>query len=266
VRTALARREVVLSAGAVGSPKLLMLSGVGPSQHLQEHHIPVVADVAGVGENFHDHPGVYGLTWIVNKNSAGNILSLVAPSSIKNYLTNGQGPLSVPLGFEAVAWLPSKEGDPLWPQIQFLFSSLPSVFDLGLTLTTAVNLRKDVLPGCEGLKEGSDSYWECYLRHMVSSAIHFAGSCKMGPVNDYYSVVDHNLKYVIRGCLPSQENKDQVLGDVKEIRYKERLLLRNSEKRRIKKKVHHQPKDLPSQRGSHDRHGVRWYDSEEHRG
>jgi choline dehydrogenase-like flavoprotein len=50
--------EVVLSAGAFGSPQLLMLSGVGPADHLREQGLPVVHHLPGVGENLHDHPDV----------------------------------------------------------------------------------------------------------------------------------------------------------------------------------------------------------------
>ncbi|MFY3386026.1 GMC family oxidoreductase [Paracidovorax sp. MALMAid1276] len=53
-----AGREVLLSAGALLSPQLLMLSGVGPAAHLQQHGIPVVHDLPGVGANLHDHPDV----------------------------------------------------------------------------------------------------------------------------------------------------------------------------------------------------------------
>jgi choline dehydrogenase-like flavoprotein len=54
-KTAKARREVILAAGAVGSPQLLMLSGVGPAAHLQEKGIDVVLDKPGVGGNLQDH-------------------------------------------------------------------------------------------------------------------------------------------------------------------------------------------------------------------
>lgn len=55
-RTIRARREVVLCGGAVHSPHLLMLSGIGPAAHLSAHGIEVVRDLAGVGRNLQDHP------------------------------------------------------------------------------------------------------------------------------------------------------------------------------------------------------------------
>mmetsp|Transcript_12695 Transcript_12695/g.22615 ORF Transcript_12695/g.22615 Transcript_12695/m.22615 type:complete len:595 (+) Transcript_12695:112-1896(+) len=50
-----AKREIILCAGAYGTPQLLMLSGVGPKEHLQAKEIPVVADLPGVGSNLQDH-------------------------------------------------------------------------------------------------------------------------------------------------------------------------------------------------------------------
>jgi len=54
-----ASREVILSGGAVNSPKLLLLSGIGPSEELQKHGISVVHNLPGVGRNFQDHMDVY---------------------------------------------------------------------------------------------------------------------------------------------------------------------------------------------------------------
>jgi choline dehydrogenase-like flavoprotein len=58
--------HIILSAGAVGSPQLLMLSGVGPAAQLRSLGIPVVQDMSGVGQNLRDHPKVY-VTWEINK-------------------------------------------------------------------------------------------------------------------------------------------------------------------------------------------------------
>ena len=54
--------EIILSSGAIGSPHILLLSGVGPAAQLQEFGIPVVADLPGVGQNMRDHPLVW-VTW-----------------------------------------------------------------------------------------------------------------------------------------------------------------------------------------------------------
>ena len=54
--------RVILAAGAIGSPHLLLLSGVGPAAHLQDMGVPVMLDLPGVGENLRDHPQVW-LSW-----------------------------------------------------------------------------------------------------------------------------------------------------------------------------------------------------------
>lgn len=56
--TAYSNHEVILCAGALETPKLLMLSGIGPSDTLEQHSIPVVKVMQGIGENLHDHPNV----------------------------------------------------------------------------------------------------------------------------------------------------------------------------------------------------------------
>jgi choline dehydrogenase len=54
-----ARREVILCGGSYNSPQLLMLSGIGPAEHLQQHGIEVLVDLPGVGRNLSEHPVVY---------------------------------------------------------------------------------------------------------------------------------------------------------------------------------------------------------------
>jgi choline dehydrogenase len=58
-KTVTARREVIIAASAINSPKILMLSGIGPAAHLKEHDIDVVADRPGVGQNLQDHLELY---------------------------------------------------------------------------------------------------------------------------------------------------------------------------------------------------------------
>ena len=53
-----ARREVIVAAGALQSPQLLLLSGIGPVAHLQQHGIATALDLPGVGRNLHDHPDI----------------------------------------------------------------------------------------------------------------------------------------------------------------------------------------------------------------
>ena len=54
-KTARASREVIVCGGAIESPKLLMLSGIGAADHLAEHGIDTLVDLPGVGQNFHNH-------------------------------------------------------------------------------------------------------------------------------------------------------------------------------------------------------------------
>jgi choline dehydrogenase len=59
IETVRARREVIVAASSINSPKLLMLSGIGPAVHLAEHGIGVIADRPGVGQNLQDHLEIY---------------------------------------------------------------------------------------------------------------------------------------------------------------------------------------------------------------
>ncbi|MEA1081179.1 GMC family oxidoreductase [Marinobacter qingdaonensis] len=95
--TAQARREVILSAGAIGSPQLLQLSGIGPADLLQEHDIPVVADLPGVGENLQDHlqiRSVYKVKGAKTLNTMANSVTGKACIGLE-YLLKRSGPMSM---------------------------------------------------------------------------------------------------------------------------------------------------------------------------
>ena len=79
--TARCRGEVIVSGGAYGSPQLLLLSGLGPAEHLQEMGVPVVRDMPSVGSNLHDHFNT-NLNWRVSKAITLNDLERSWPKKI----------------------------------------------------------------------------------------------------------------------------------------------------------------------------------------
>jgi choline dehydrogenase len=93
-----ARREVLLAAGAIGSPQILQRSGVGPGALLAEHGIRVARDLAGVGSNLHDHlqiRSIYSVENTVTLNRrAGSLLGRAAMGL--EYLLFHTGPLTMP--------------------------------------------------------------------------------------------------------------------------------------------------------------------------
>jgi choline dehydrogenase-like flavoprotein len=105
-RVASAEREVILSAGAIGSPQLLMLSGIGPAAHLSEVGVEVARDLPGVGENLQDHP------YIVNVWSSSVPESLYGadkPGALVKWLFGKHGPLTSNVG-EAMAFVKTRPG------------------------------------------------------------------------------------------------------------------------------------------------------------
>lgn len=89
--TARAESEVILAAGAIGSPQLLMLSGIGPPDHLREHDIAVVADSPGVGANLSDHPVV---TPIWHTPKARGLWEKAGPKNLFRWQLMHSGPMT----------------------------------------------------------------------------------------------------------------------------------------------------------------------------
>ncbi|WP_246355162.1 GMC family oxidoreductase [Nocardioides ungokensis] len=104
--TVRATREVLLCGGAINSPQLLMLSGIGPGNHLAEVGIETRADVPGVGANLQDHP-VVPLLWYTR-----GITDLAQLNNLRNFArwkARGTGPLASNVG-ESGAFFSSRDG------------------------------------------------------------------------------------------------------------------------------------------------------------
>lgn len=112
-----ARRETILAAGALGSPQLLMLSGIGPAEQLREHGISVAADLPGVGENLQDHPYLSSI-WDVP--GGGSLADAESPKALLEFLLRRSGPLTSSVA-EALAFVRSKPGL-AQPDLQFHFA------------------------------------------------------------------------------------------------------------------------------------------------
>lgn len=122
-RMVTARKEVILSSGAIGSPHLLMVSGVGAADHLAEVGIKAVKNVRGVGQNLQDHVGLGGLTFIINEPITFKKSRFTTASVALDYIMNERGPLTSS-GIEGLAFVNTKYADPSgrFPDIQFHFA------------------------------------------------------------------------------------------------------------------------------------------------
>jgi choline dehydrogenase len=97
-RQATSTRETILAAGAIGSPQILQLSGIGPAAHLRQHDIPVVIDAPGVGANLHDHLQIrmqFKVSGVRTLNERVNSIWGKATMAFE-YLLFKTGPLTMP--------------------------------------------------------------------------------------------------------------------------------------------------------------------------
>lgn len=90
-----AKKEVIVSAGSIHSPQLLMLSGIGPAAHLAQHGIKVIADRPGVGQNFTDHV-LFGPSYEVKIDTLNKVIGdpVVLAAAIAEYALTQTGPLT----------------------------------------------------------------------------------------------------------------------------------------------------------------------------
>ncbi|XP_016843209.1 glucose dehydrogenase [FAD, quinone] [Nasonia vitripennis] len=150
-----AKKEVILSAGAIGSPQILMLSGIGPAKHLEDLGINVIQDLP-VGENLMDHIAYGGLIFLINQPVSLKISTMVNSlnSYMNDYFNNKTGPYAIPGGCEALAFIDvDKPADPDGtPKVELLF--------IGGSIISNPHFQKNF-----GI---SDEYWEKMYAELTS--------------------------------------------------------------------------------------------------
>ena len=116
-----ARRGVVLSAGALNTPRLLMLSGIGPAEHLRELGVEVAIDVPGVGGNLQEHSGVHLVNEVAANTLNDESRGLDGVKSALSFLVGRKGALTTGIG-HAQAFVKSRKSLPV-PNLQLAFSA-----------------------------------------------------------------------------------------------------------------------------------------------
>ena len=221
--------EIILSAGSVGSPHILMLSGIGPASHLTEFGIPVVVDSPGVGQNMRDHPnvtvnitgkpGTYDdpngmralrLRFTATGSETPNDM-ILSPASMNTVIGEGEDPShTVNCGLYLAAGrgeLRLSSADPhAQPEMDYRYLEDPWDRErLREAVRKCVEFLND--PAYADVIEGrtvptdsdleSDQTLDNWMLRNVSSSYHIAGTCKMGPDSDDQAVVNRYLK--VRG-------------------------------------------------------------------
>lgn len=145
-----ARREVILSAGAINSPQILMLSGIGPRSHLESLGIPVVFDLP-VGYNLADHAMFLGPNFSVNESITINMNAILQDrKTYTDFLNYHRGPFAIPALIEIIAFydLQNPVHPDGYPDLELLFLSgiankLPFIREI-------IGLRPDIFESVYG--------------------------------------------------------------------------------------------------------------------
>jgi choline dehydrogenase len=233
VEVVVAREEVVLCAGSIDTPRLLLLSGIGPAEQLSELGIEVVADVPGVGENLLDHPESI-IIWETKAalppesamdSDAGLFVRRDASDPRPDLMFHfyqipfceNTAPLGYPVPEHGVCMTPNiprprsrgrlylTSADPaVKPALDFRYFTDPEGYD-ERTLVDGIRLAREVARTAPlsdwllrevapGPDVTGDAELSEYARRAAFTVFHPAGTCRMGAVDDELAVVDPELR------------------------------------------------------------------------
>ncbi|XP_063922039.1 glucose dehydrogenase [FAD, quinone]-like [Zophobas morio] len=155
-----AKKEVIVSAGAINTPQLLMLSGIGPRNHLKDMKIPLVVDLP-VGKNLMEHPVI---NLIIHTNYTAPNISTA--ESVEQFL-NGLGPLTKGANLEGLSFFHTRNSSTEGPQIQLITAS-PYAVDASL-FPKLINFNTTIGQAfSKQLQPQNDMVWYVVLLHEKS--------------------------------------------------------------------------------------------------
>lgn len=149
--------KIVLCAGTMGSPKILLHSGIGPENHLNEIGIQVLENLP-VGENLQDHVTT-NIDLLLNQSIGSSIFNAINPLNILQYFISGDGPLTL-AGADVIGFANLNSSNDV-PDLSFLFLPAGISSDKGVHLMKTINLRKDFW----------DDYYKPLLNQSMSSLL-----------------------------------------------------------------------------------------------
>ena len=215
--------EIILASGALGSPHLLMLSGVGPPDALRRHGIDVVADLPGVGANASDHPVApvslrvkatsgstpkpyspviitYTATGSITRNDMALNLSWAAASGLGDESASINCHLNFGRSRGRVSLVSDDPHD--LPQLSLGYLGHPAdrerlreAIRIAVNLARLEPLQRYVVPSAD-IEEAarSDSALDAWVASNVVTAFHTCGTCKLGTAGDSSAVVDSHCR------------------------------------------------------------------------
>uniref|UniRef100_A0A1I8MCQ5 Glucose-methanol-choline oxidoreductase N-terminal domain-containing protein n=2 Tax=Musca domestica TaxID=7370 RepID=A0A1I8MCQ5_MUSDO len=156
-----ARKEVILSAGSFISPQLLMLSGIGPADNLQQIGVDILQELP-VGVRMYEHVSHFGPTFITNTSRQWISTNLVAtlPNGLAFLAGRPDTPISSLAGVEALAFLkaPFSPLPPDWPDVELIFASGSLASDQGTALKPGANFKNEIYDQMYRQLENQDHY------------------------------------------------------------------------------------------------------------
>ncbi|XP_062554443.1 glucose dehydrogenase [FAD, quinone]-like [Armigeres subalbatus] len=201
-----AKKEVILSAGSFQSPQLLMLSGIGPREHLEEHNIPVIVD-SPVGKTMYDHLCLTALSFLTNTSMAAYDTERLGVPDVLKY-KHGIGTLTVPGALEALAFVRTDNStEPQGvPNIELLFLGGTPASDYGTGTVRGFSWKPEVYDTVFKSTEGQDQFMiAIMLFHPKSS-----GYIKLKDNNPlHWPLIYHNF-------LTEPEDLDRMVRGIKE--------------------------------------------------